>query len=156
MSDDVRYETSDDMWRQRAEAAEEEVRALRGTGSAQSAHMRSMMNAVEIYQLATRLVSLVGMYPPDDVARAISMLRPDAVRMRTAEPCDSDGWYRLNEDGEAMMAIIRMMERLAWPKEWHASVQQDIEEAEGDAESDGDWPDLRLVRDNSTLVKEEP
>jgi hypothetical protein len=100
------------MWRERAEAAEAEVCMLRG-GSAVS----RLAEAVEIYSTAVRLVALVEMYPDDAVCRALMMVRDAAHK--------DDG-----EDAAALLSIVRMIERRAWPEEWHGRLAADIEASE--------------------------
>jgi hypothetical protein len=96
------------MWRERAEAAEAEVRML-------SAMIppHEVVEAVEIHSLATRLVALAAMYPGASVNRAICMLRDEANRHGADD-----------EDSAALHNIIRVLERRSDPVAWHAEIER--------------------------------
>lgn len=93
------------MWRDRAEAAEDEIRILRATRLS-----REQVETVEIYTHAVRLVSLAGIYSDDVVKRAMRMLGDAEVNAE-------------DEDAAALRSVIRMLERRSNPDAWRAQMR---------------------------------
>lgn len=83
------------MWRERAEAAEDELRRIHGPMSKRD------IAAAEIYSLAIRLVALAGLESSGAIGRACQLIQSNALE----EACE--------DDRAALMACADLIQRRA-------------------------------------------